>query len=316
MQFTLATALAIAAFVPSISAHIIMATPKQWFVPTFVSTPELSDGQQNPLKADGSNFPCHGVPPENSVATYQPGSTQTLQLLGTAVHGGGSGQMSITYDSRPTRDSRWGVMTSWQGNHPIQHSGNIEPGNAQNPLPPLSFRVPANLPAGRAVVAWTWFNRIGNREMYMQCATITIGGSVTSRDAFNALPTMFRANTNNGCGVPEGVQSIKFKNPGPQVFGTGVTTIACDSTQPGNGGGGNPPPPPPPPSGTTRSTSFTSLTTRFRRSIASAVPGSCAEGTITCDSSDTWSICTRGRTVSMGAVASGTKCSGGQIKRN
>ncbi|KAL7276826.1 hypothetical protein RUND412_000167 [Rhizina undulata] len=64
----------------------------------------------------------------------------------------------------------------------------------------------------------------------MKCATVTIGGSETSIARFKALPEMFRANSENDCEVPEEVEAIKFKNPGPYVVGSGITTIDC-STQ-------------------------------------------------------------------------------------
>lgn len=69
----------------------------------------------------------------------------------------------------------------------------------------------------------------------MKCATVEITGSETSTAAFDALPEMFRANSGNGCAVPEGVQAIAFKNPGPTTVGTGITPIACDNTKPGSG---------------------------------------------------------------------------------
>ncbi|MEU9803530.1 hypothetical protein [Streptomyces sp. NPDC051000] len=34
------------------------------------------------------------------------------------------------------------------------------------------FRIPTDLPRGEAVVSWTWFNRVGNREMYMNVAAV------------------------------------------------------------------------------------------------------------------------------------------------
>lgn len=34
-----------------------------------------------------------------------------------------------------------------------------------------TFTVPAGVPAGKNVLlGWTWFNKVGNREMYMNCA--------------------------------------------------------------------------------------------------------------------------------------------------
>ncbi|KAL7276827.1 hypothetical protein RUND412_000168 [Rhizina undulata] len=206
MKFTTATIIAAAAFLPTISAHL------------------------SPLKPDGSDFPCHGSAPEAPVTEYEPGSMQALKLKGVAVHGGGSGQMSITYETKPNKNTKFRVMTSFEGNHPMAtQAGNL--GNAEL-IPPIKFKVPAGLPAGKAVDL-----ELGNREMYMQCATVTINGLETSKAAFNALPEMFRANSGNGCAVPEGVVAIKFKNSGPYIVGSGKTTIGCDKIKSGSGSG-------------------------------------------------------------------------------
>jgi hypothetical protein len=166
MKFSVSLIAAVSALLPQlVSTHITMEEPKQWFVPERIGpTVELSDGPQSPLQADGSNYPCHGVAPEAPVATYLPGSIQRLKLQGSAVHGGGSGQMSITYDVKPNKNSKFRVMTSFMGDHPIKAAGNLgiddrdpfEKGAALplDPLNPLSFRVPDGLPKGTAVVAW------------------------------------------------------------------------------------------------------------------------------------------------------------------
>ena len=154
MKFTLSTVIAAAGFLPLISAHLVMIEPKQWNVPYRQgATVETSDSNQHPLQGDGSNYPCHGVPPEEPVATWQPGSTQQLKLKGSAIHSGGSGQMSITYETQPNKNTVFRVMQSWQGGHPISHDGNLPP-NAEHPLPAIPFTVPKDLPAGKAVVAW------------------------------------------------------------------------------------------------------------------------------------------------------------------
>ncbi|KAL7268513.1 hypothetical protein RUND412_008859 [Rhizina undulata] len=234
MKFSTSTIIAAAAFLPAISAHLVMVEPKQWTVPVKTgATTETSDGPQNRLQADGSNFPCHGVAPEESVATYEPGSMQTLQLPGSATHSGGSGQMSITYETTPSASTKFRVMTSFEGDRPMKIDGNLT-SDASHMPDPIKFKVPEGLPAGKAVVVWTWFNKSGNREMYMQCATVTIGGSETSEAAFKALPEMFRANSGNGCTVPENIDAIKFKNPGPFIVGSGTTAIDCDNTQAGS----------------------------------------------------------------------------------
>ncbi|KAH0606411.1 uncharacterized protein H6S33_004072 [Morchella sextelata] len=229
MKFTTGTIVAFAALMSTASAHLTMSNPAQWQV-----AESASGGNQFPLKESGEDYPCPGVAPAAPVATYTPGQKATLQVVGSATHGGGSGQMSITYDPKPNASSKFGVMTSWEGNHPVSAAGNGTPDPTAK-LPPLTFTVPKGLPAGPAVVAWTWFNKVGNREMYMRCASVMIGGSEKSTAAFDALPTILRANSGNGCLVPEGITAIKFKNPGPEVFGTGVTPVECDKSQPGKG---------------------------------------------------------------------------------
>ncbi|CUS11276.1 unnamed protein product [Tuber aestivum] len=230
--------LSFAVLLPTITAHVTMFEPKQWNVPEVVrATVEKSDGNLNPLQNDGSNFPCHGVAPEAPVATYLPGTSNPLKIKGTAVHGGGSGQMAITYDTNPTKNTVFRVMTSYMGDHPIKAAGNLGPEDRDPTglkselelwkLNPLSFTVPKGLPKGKAVVAWTWFNRIGNREMYMKCSTVMIGGEETSMSAFEALPGLFKANIGGGCTVPEQTTAIDFKNPGPEVFGKGITPVPC-----------------------------------------------------------------------------------------
>jgi len=244
MQFTLATVAAFAAFITSATSHLIMADPPQWAVP---------GESQAPLDPSGSDFPCqNGNPDPTASRTYTPGSQALLQIQGTAVHGGGSGQMLITYDFPPTANSMWRVMQSFEGDHPIKSKGNMQDQDpsitpsASYMLPPITWNVPSGLPAGKAVVAWSWFNRMGNREMYMKCATVQINGAKSSVSNLNedpgvkALPTLFRANSGNGCTVPENVDAIAFKNPGPNpkiVSGYTATTISCDSSQPGSGSG-------------------------------------------------------------------------------
>ncbi|RPA94630.1 hypothetical protein L873DRAFT_1814202 [Choiromyces venosus 120613-1] len=245
------TLLSLLAFIPAITAHITMFEPKQWNVPEVIrATVETSDGNLNPLQHDGSNFPCHGVAPEGPVATYLPGTSQSLKLKGSAVHAGGSGQMVITYDTTPKKNTVFRVMTSYMGDHPIKASGNLGPTDRDPQglkselelwkLNPLSFTVPKGLPKGTAVVAWTWFNHMGNREMYMQCATVVIGGEETSMDAFMKLPGMFKANIGGGCTISDQISAIDFKNPGPEVFGKGITPVPCgEPADTGAGGGGS-----------------------------------------------------------------------------
>lgn len=85
------------------------------------------------------------------------------------------------------------------------------------------FTLPADVANGKALLAWSWFNLIGNREMYMNCADVEISGGSGDAGSFgSAYPDMFVANVNNGCKTAEGKQTI-FKNPGKQVIYDGVS---------------------------------------------------------------------------------------------
>ena len=82
------------------------------------------------------------------------------------------------------------------------------------------FTIPADAPSKeKALFAWTWFNRQGNREMYMNCAVVDIVGSKakTNPKAF-VMPEIFKANIFGvaTCITKEGVD-IVFPNPGKSI---------------------------------------------------------------------------------------------------
>lgn len=203
-----------------VSGHIQMSKP----YPIRSPLNPHGDGQKdysytNPLSADGSDYPCKGYAndPFKSVADYTPGQTYELELQGSATHGGGSCQISLSYDKGKT----FKVIHSMLGGCPI-------------PLK-YNFQVPSDAPSGEALLAWSWFNKIGNREMYMNCAMVTIkGGSQARRHArdmspalsrraggFDSLPPIFVANVNGPgkCKTIEG-QEVNFPLPGPSVEGS------------------------------------------------------------------------------------------------
>jgi len=220
------------------SAHMMMANP----VPYGKSTLNNS-----PLDASGSDFPCKqrtGVyDAEGASNTMALGSSQPLSFIGSATHGGGSCQISITYDENPTKSSTFKVIHSIEGGCPIKGvAGNN--GDSASAVDPdtYSFTIPSTLPTGTATLAWTWFNKIGNREMYMNCAPVTITGASSKRSedddlmtrnitqlverdtaAFNALPDMFVANIGNGCGTVDSTD-LAFPAPGDSVEKDGIST--------------------------------------------------------------------------------------------
>jgi hypothetical protein len=110
-----------------------------------------------PLYHDGATFPfpCKGFPKGPSTKTIN-GNTVNMKLEGSATHGGGHCQFGVTYD-----DSTFVVLKTVTDNCLI--SG-ME----------YSFDLPSNIPSGDITVFWTWVNRLGNREYYMECADITV----------------------------------------------------------------------------------------------------------------------------------------------
>jgi hypothetical protein len=231
MQFSFISIAAVASFVSATAAHMIMVDPPQWKGPAVASAP---------LAPDGSDWPCGGATPDETPSvTYVAGGIGFLQVMGSAAHGGGSGQMVITYDFPPTAKSEWRVLQSWEGDHPFKVDGNYMPADPNMTHEPIKFSIPKQLPGGKAVVAWSWFNRIGNREHYMKCSTVKIESEETNLSSLKTLPTMFRANSGNGCTVPENVDAIAFRNPGSNLVINGnytPTKIDCDDSIAGTGG--------------------------------------------------------------------------------
>ncbi|KAF3927756.1 hypothetical protein ABW21_db0208669 [Orbilia brochopaga] len=241
MQFSTSFIAAAAAFLPLVSSHVVMVQP----------VPYQGTRDNSPLDASGSNFPCKfpgGVGQKTAPAaadTYTPGQAATFTLQGSAVHGGGSCQASITYDNPPTKNSVFKVVQSYEGGCPVSTAGNLGDNSGMG-LPPIPVTLPTGLKAGEAVFVWTWFNRIGNREMYMNCAPITIGGSSTSDDVFNSLPNMFVANIGNAPGnacTTKETFDIVFPNAGKnvKVVDGGQFTAACAGgpSTPGTSSGGS-----------------------------------------------------------------------------
>ncbi|BFZ58865.1 hypothetical protein PYCC9005_005931 [Savitreella phatthalungensis] len=279
-----------------------------------------------PLNGAGSDFPCKGYLSDASrhvTATYYTGQTYNVSLAGSATHGGGSCQLSISYDNGAT----FKVIESILGGCPLSSNYN--------------FALPHGLPAAKgAIFSWSWFNKVGNREMYQNCALVDIidASNTGSQSTLNALPNMQTANVGKGCNTVEGVEAIPF-NPGQQVlyggdYSAGSSAVAnkaglgfsgsCGSAasaqQPptvgGVGGGaGN--------AGTTLTTTKLPTTSSTMTSSPTSTPpqgtlqassGTCSAGSIACYSDGyTWALCSGGKYINMGKVAAGTKCVNGVI---
>lgn len=219
------------------SAHILMTNPVPY---------GKNNLDNSPLFADGSNFPCKQRPGVYDLAgasnVYAQGSKQQLSFQGTAVHGGGSCQVSVTTDLQPDKNSVWKVIKSIEGGCPAKgQTGNM--GNSASAEVPYKydFTIPKELASGNYTLAWTWFNKVGNREMYMNCAPLTVTGNGGSKSFMQGLPDMFTANNGNGCITPDSTD-VKFPNPGKDVdqFNGATSAFAMPSSpscqKPGSGG--------------------------------------------------------------------------------
>ncbi|CZT45873.1 uncharacterized protein RSE6_06229 [Rhynchosporium secalis] len=173
-----------------------------------------------PLSPDGSTFPCRshlsdlGTPAGASVVTWNAGAEYNFTITGIideplhpAFHNGGSCQAALSYDSGKT----WKVIHSYQGACPTSTGGDFK------------FNIPSDAATGAAVFAWLWWNHTGNREMYMNCASITIGPGFgpAPEVAFAQRPDIFKANIGNGCTTTQETD-VFFPNPGSDVTTVGA----------------------------------------------------------------------------------------------
>ncbi|KAL2266474.1 hypothetical protein VTJ83DRAFT_5826 [Remersonia thermophila] len=196
------------------TAHMELANP-----------PPFPKARTDNSPVQASNFPCQFSPDlaqyDRSNTTPMPkGKTQKMSFRGGASHGGGSCQISITYDDPPTKDSVWKVIHSIQGGCPAR-KGDDHIGGDRDMLGPdtYDFQIPDIVPEGNATLAWSWINRIGGvPEFYMNCAPISIVGGGGDEAALNSLPDMFIANLPGitDCVIPFGTD-LKYPNPGSSV---------------------------------------------------------------------------------------------------
>jgi len=198
-----------------------------------MKTPSPAGSPNNsPLLESGSDYPCKGLDTktlllgdENVMAV---GAPQSLSFTGSAVHGGGSCQVSLAKGTEISKDMKFMVIHSIEGGCPANAEGNLGNSADANVAGTFQFSVPdhPDLGPGDYTLAWTWHNKIGNREMYMNCARVKVTGATKKRYApanmpvskrqQAPLPDMFVANIGNGCTVAEGT-NVKYPNPGTSV---------------------------------------------------------------------------------------------------
>ncbi|KAF2718994.1 lytic polysaccharide monooxygenase [Polychaeton citri CBS 116435] len=217
------------ALIQSAKAHLVMNTPTPYDVAK-VST--------SPLNGEGINFPCQAGSTTDwdqasgDATQMKVGQKNPLKFTGSAAHGGGSCQLSVTYEFPPPADpAKWHVIHTYLGGCPTNAAGNLQTagsdkyGRPDGPdcalgqegecMNQYEFDLPEGIKNGKATLAWTWFNKIGNREMYMNCAPVEISGGSDSDDVVNTLPSMFVANIPGYCTTGEG--NLNIPNPGKFV---------------------------------------------------------------------------------------------------
>jgi hypothetical protein len=184
-------------------AHIFMNDPpsrRNKYSAEYVSQGNVDYNIMAPLYFDGSTFPfpCKGFPKGPSTKTIN-GNTVSVTLEGSAVHGGGHCQFGVTYD-----DSKFVVLKTVIGDC-------LTGGMTYN------FDLPSNIPSGDITVFWTWINRIGNREYYMECADISInnpngGNSPVSIQGKELFVANILGNPVIPEGLPAGNDGVNFLN--------------------------------------------------------------------------------------------------------
>jgi hypothetical protein len=223
------TILAAAAFCAyAVDAHITMTSPVPFVKP-----------DSGPINQ--AQWPCKKtlgftVTTMNKMAV---GQDQKLIFDGSAVHGGGSCQLSVTTDTEPTENSVWKVIQSIEGGCP-----------GVDKAEEFTFKLPDSIPNGKGTFAWTWFAKLsGGPEMYMNCAPIEVTGGASDTSKFDALPDMLVANLP---GVTECKQEpstvLKIPNPGSDLTGdaigsakVGTSCAASDPSSPQPSGGAGAP---------------------------------------------------------------------------
>ncbi|KAK1779506.1 hypothetical protein QBC45DRAFT_325913 [Copromyces sp. CBS 386.78] len=236
----------------SVQGHMVMNTPHSYNLYNG-SGPDLV--QVDPLDGVQYKYPCQNHYRVEERGTVKAGDVQLVNFTGGAQHGGGSCQFSISYDD-PEQSNGWNTSATFKtiytiiGGCPAKFSEDQERSGSNLPLVAQkdpsqrletlhcnddkgldctrSFMIPIPdfLPPGKATFAWTWFNKIGNREMYMNCAPIEITGGTPSKEKFNALPNIFVANIPkqtdipgyDGCFTGDGAKNV-VNIPNPGEFG-------------------------------------------------------------------------------------------------
>ncbi|KAK5132910.1 hypothetical protein LTR08_008356 [Meristemomyces frigidus] len=184
--FSILAASLTATLFSAVNSHIIMQTPVPFGIDSLNNSP-LVDAKPG---STGSDFPCklrsgvYDISTMNNMAVGQP---MELSFTGSASHGGGTCQLAITTDLEPAANSTFKLIQTFEGGCPINAGGN-------DGTHPFTFQLPTGTPNGRLTFAWMWYNHVGNREIYMNCAPLDVTGGSDKLDYYNSLPNAYIIN--------------------------------------------------------------------------------------------------------------------------
>jgi hypothetical protein len=218
------TLLAAATILSSATAHMIMDTPVPY------SVDKIDNG---PISA--AQFPCKiqngfEVSKQNKMAV---GEEQPLGFKGSAVHNGGTCQLSVALSQEPNADTVFKVIKTIEGGCP----GKNGPSN-------FTFALPDSIPNGEHTFAWTWMPvSSGGPEYYMNCAPIEVTGGASDESKFSQLPDMLVANLAGKTTCTQVVNTIlQVPNPGEVVESDDDATKKAPPTGDCGGSSGGAPP--------------------------------------------------------------------------
>lgn len=190
------------------TAHMVMSHPIPF------GTPDTSPLKNAKPGTDASDYPCkkqradvYEITTMNNMAVNTP---IALSFNGSASHAGGTCQLSVSLDKEPTASSVFKVIKVFEGGCPSDASGG-------DLIKDFAFQIPEGFPNGQATFAWLWYNRLGGtREVYMNCAPITVTGGSENKDVFNSLPNQYLINLpTSEC---QGVDSTDLVIPYPGQY--------------------------------------------------------------------------------------------------
>ncbi|RDL37109.1 uncharacterized protein BP5553_04542 [Venustampulla echinocandica] len=213
------TILMAALAISSVNGHMALSYPAPFRASNNPHAKNVDYSMTTPLSG-AAQFPCKGYSSDMAdttgagapVATWTAGQKYNFTVTGGAPHGGGSCQIALSYDSKT-----FSTIHSYIGSCPLSSGQNFD------------FTLPSDAKTGPAMFAWVWYNKVGNREIYMNCASVNIAAGTGAKPAvaFSSRPSLFLANLGNGCTTVEGKDAV-FPDPGPDADVTTKLTTTDD----------------------------------------------------------------------------------------